>query len=399
MPLLFADPAADSTTAKTENTGIANSAGTPLFRIRAKKEDDGLLAANPLKGRFGAPIATTDSTNSGESLPANLSESASQTDSPEIATQQSSSNRQFSQPTIQDELLSNGIRSAIHPNLGGELLVENPLTGAVFGVSEEDVSSVITESSKTVSDSNQTSDTELAENLTNRGTSRNAPTTRAEHHPDKLPAASFFLNSPQATSQSPLSAASQRTYGHWMRDDNLLTFKYVGSGHTDRFTAKLVEWTVALNNEPEIAPSIKVFADTFSNPKGPGQCAQCHNPVAGIVPGETDRWRAIVRDPSKKLFTRFNHAPHTLLADCQSCHALGDYSGDSGVESLPPVSTHLASWKETGSSASRTASTTGLKPVTPTNCATCHRTGGSPNTCTTCHNYHVTGSPSALPAR
>ncbi len=381
---------------------VTGLGGAPLFRF-VQEPDDTLLAENPLKNRFPATPSTagTKGSAAGAALPEYSSSSRTleeirQSESPPIAAQRSFAQEPYSPTTGQDDLNTGGQVTAFEPDRTGEVLAGNPLAGlrptARPFVNNESSSRPAENAPST----NQSAETELAENLANRRPPGNAPPIRAADQSEKMPAASFF--SAQAVPDGGPKRVVRQVSGDWTCDDRMLVFRYFPAGHADRLSAILLEWNHLISVKQHHSQAVQHFSAAFAATTGPGQCTQCHNlagakenPAAAL--SHASLWTARLRDPVQKNFTRFNHAPHTMLCDCHSCHALDQ--GEQGTVTGPRH--QLAAWKKRShtpmaSGGDPAASRSGLIPLTPENCASCHRRGASPTDCTHCHNYHVTGT-------
>ena len=182
----------------------------------------------------------------------------------------------------------------------------------------------------------------------------------------------------------------------WFRDDFQFVIGYRPGGHAD---VTLRHWTdlVAATGADASASAWEPLARRLLADDGLGNCQQCHS---GTQPGLANdnsqlanqdspfslasyhrqstgliQWKASLRDPLSKGFTKFSHGPHLLqtgLRDCQQCHQLND------VESTSPPRPELNSIARSD-----------FQPITRSNCASCHREGSTSNGCATCHRYHV----------
>ncbi len=161
----------------------------------------------------------------------------------------------------------------------------------------------------------------------------------------------------------------------WFRNDQLFRISYRPSGHADPCIQNWIELVTQATDADTRVETKQLFEKTISM-TGVGLCRTCH--TLDQLPDRSFmvNWRAEYRNPSVRSFTRFAHGPHTLqptLQDCSHCHRLDLQAGN--AESFLLVDA--------------TRSVSNFKPMTKSDCASCHQKGRTGNGCTQCHNYHV----------
>ncbi len=199
--------------------------------------------------------------------------------------------------------------------------------------------------------------------------------------------------------QQPNSAfpdAPDRDAPGWFRDDFQFVIGYRPGGHADVTLRHWIE-LVAAPGADSTESAWEPLARRLLANDGLGNCQQCHNGSRPALTNDNSQlasqdspfslasyyrrstgsiqWKASLRDPLSKGFTKFSHGPHLLqtgLRDCQQCHQLNDV--DSFSRSSPELSSIARS---------------DFQPITRSNCASCHREGSTSNDCATCHRYHV----------
>lgn len=392
MPELVTTGTGASDDRGTATSRLDPAASNPVFQ-RMARQDEGsgeLLAVNPLAGklvRSSASSAPADSLTAAEqpvqSATATPENGAATASIPELPAQQSA--RQEASRTSGAGVDIYKQTPAAYPpaNVDGETLAVNPLKGK-FGKAAEAAISPLPDQREP----------KLADNLADRSPPGEATPKLAENQPDKPPAARFFL------------APSPSDSAQWLRDDVRMVLARRPSGHDDPWAAFWIEVLSAAPSGNTDNSGVSLLARTMLDHQGPGQCLQCHSLPSPVTAGQElaslsskkGTWRSWIRDPAEKGFTRFNHQPHLLVADCQSCHALvgeGDREPDSRTSPFQLVSSRTGNAASSlagplaGSPAFTLSSHSGLRPLTPANCSSCHHRGGSPTGCTTCHHYHV----------
>jgi hypothetical protein len=122
--------------------------------------------------------------------------------------------------------------------------------------------------------------------------------------------------------------------GGWYLDSQLLSLKYMPSGHADPVVAAWVQFAGLM--DASARPNVNGAAGTGNDmqpwhspnwkpgSEAVGGCTECH-----LLPSYTTHdlsrsdWRAEAGS-SAKTFTKFSHKPHMTLAvtaDCKHCHA------------------------------------------------------------------------------
>ena len=169
--------------------------------------------------------------------------------------------------------------------------------------------------------------------------------------------------------------------GGWFRNDQLFQISYRPSGHSDRLLTVLSE-VVATTPEAESHPAIGACFKKMTSNGSVGACNECHTTDQQHDKSFQINWQPKYRDPLRRSFTKFSHAPHTIqteLSDCTSCHTLDPNNSNANS---------FTSFNAENSSSN-------FSPITKLNCIRCHQEGGAGNQCTECHNYHI-GSPASL---
>lgn len=367
-------------TSKLDTSGLA-----PLFRRGL--QDDGLLAENPAR-----KLLAVDGGGTAGGQPA----VEAFTDRPQRldqAAQQATSATSSSPSPLPVETTSDGGVTLPPAKHTGELLATNPLAGqlAAGGGPTQ---------AQPASPAHQPN-TGLAEDLASRRSPRNASHPQAAHQPDQLPAARpFSLGSGSSEGSGSISPSprsewvpdpfSSLSSSGWRVDHQSLSLSRQPAGHADVLTRAWLEWLTRMPARSGESSHLSLFRDQLTTVASPGQCALCHQPQLDLASGAV-LWTGPLRDPAIRSFTRFDHGPHAIVADCQSCHPLLR----SGPADWPRVPARLTAWPPPN--ATRSASfvnASGLQPAALHNCTSCHRPGGTPDGCTTCHNYHL-GPPSA----
>ncbi|RMF37789.1 MAG: hypothetical protein D6753_16960 [Planctomycetota bacterium] len=200
--------------------------------------------------------------------------------------------------------------------------------------------------------------------------------------------------------------ARRAAYGGWLVDADTLSLKYRGLGHADpaitAWADYLRELDSLLSAERSSGTQLAFLAAAVGQPARkplellPGNCSQCHlnqpprtydaglsmfsSAGSGRTLVHTDghgddrtNWMAVQRPDTARLFTRFDHTPHTALpelADCAYCHRMDD----------PPV--------PDGNHVGNSQRAIEFAPMQREQCVACH-SDGDVSRCTTCHLYHV----------
>jgi hypothetical protein len=176
-----------------------------------------------------------------------------------------------------------------------------------------------------------------------------------------------------------VSAEDWATEGGWYLDEDTFALVYRIAGHADAFKRGWIDATRrrVLGDGVASDAAERIF-NQFTDAETYGSCAKCHAVESGV--GETGHvvhWHAVGQAEALTQFTAFAHGPHlTELGDeaCLACHEVHDLSERDAA-------------REAG------APTTCFRPLSISNCQSCHGDGGVSDDCLTCHNYHV-GVPS-----
>ncbi len=161
----------------------------------------------------------------------------------------------------------------------------------------------------------------------------------------------------------------------WYRDDRTLQISYRPSGHADPCLKSWID-LVSRIKSANVRPETEQLFETTLAASGIGLCQTCHT-----VDQQSDQtflvnWLAEYRDPARRSFTKFSHAPHliqTELRDCSSCHELDSQRSN----------THTFQGFDPNEFISN------FRPIVKADCITCHQQGRTNSSCTQCHDYHV----------
>lgn len=350
---------------------LALSDAAPLFHRAIQDED--LLAENPARQLIATGGTATGADRGAHEQPATdaLAETSRPSDQ---MVQQAFPAGESSRAAVDDESKQDGRTTPSPAQHTGELLATNPLAGqlATDGGQPQ------------AQPAHQLPNTGLAENLASRRPPRNASPPQAANQPEKLPAARPFSLSESSSAESAAPSATSAPSA-WQADSRRLTLSRPPAGHADHQTQAWLEWLVRTPARQGESRHLTLFRSQFTAATSPGQCALCHQPRHDPV-SDAVCWTDPHRDPVFRTFTRFDHHPHTIVADCESCHPLLR-SDPAGWARVP---TRLTSWPPRAESPSASfINASGLQPVSLANCTACHRPGGTPDACTTCHNYHI----------
>lgn len=364
---------------------------------RQANADDGLLAENPVRHLRG-------SSHSSQPALAQTVQPATPTFPGQASPPSQSASRDPAGPRSSSTVPADDRTSGRSPSgsAGSDVLAENPLAG-------------MTGDAGTAAGGQPSSEPALpglAEHLaTRRLPPGNALHPQAENQPAPQPAASPLPFAPQLSRNgSPPRAGRGVAPGSsdWQVDQQRLAIIWPASGHADPWTRVWLDWAAEWPGDRSVSPASRQFRERFASADGPGQCALCHNiqpvrkwpPVDGdavqILPASFHRggnavpefgnWAVPVRNPAVRGWTRFSHAPHDLVARCDTCHALDDSTRPAASNSfaMGGAGPGLSGRQQAGTPPS------GLVPAGKQVCASCHAPGGAPAGCTTCHNYHLT---------
>ena len=220
-------------------------------------------------------------------------------------------------------------------------------------------------------------------------------------------AADQSLPKPEATVTSRGQRAS--TGLGWYVSHHDRTIRYRPIGHEDPLLQTLLERVTARLRYPNSSESDTLWSlhNLLSNPSasgsitsnGPiasGRCLACHTTDNTSLDGELRvNWHARRPGSMVRPFTRFEHAPHILSADgdsCETCHQLETGRRDNAdtfrLEFFERDANQL--WHQTTDP--NHILTSGFQAVTRSNCRTCHNQTQASQSCVECHNYHASGS-------
>jgi len=187
---------------------------------------------------------------------------------------------------------------------------------------------------------------------------------------------------PETSEPAPIPAPAEMTIapttpaGPWLVDETTFSIRYQPTGHADHVLEAWIDWTVqsAEATGDRTGPTIEQFLGVGSV----GSCARCH--VSQSTSGALEvHWRGGDPAAGGRPWTEFSHRPHVLLGsvdECRTCHAV-----NSMTQPHLPVSplAELA----IGTRA------IDFRPITRSQCTTCHFPKGAASRCMTCHNYHI----------
>jgi len=336
--------------------------------MRRKIQDGEQLAENPVGQLLQGKALSSKSPR--PEIPQSQA-SQSQLASTGSALQQEWPEQQSSLHPQRSDSIQQATDNRTAANRSGELLATNPLqTG---GARSPGIAQPATATSQL------SSVTELSGNLAESRSLGNASPKQIVNRSDQLPADGSFFSPAGLNIQSPASG--------WKTNHDLMVISWHPAGHADPFSRMLLEW-ISSNSVHPSDPSFNHFAHSFAAPSGPGQCIHCHRTSSLPGNGGPVNWQSTTGLNPGKGFTRFDHGPHNLIADCESCHQLADPN-----RQTPGRSPFRLAGSQSGNKlATLTSADCGLKPVAANNCTSCHRPNGSPHGCTTCHNYHISGT-------
>lgn len=181
--------------------------------------------------------------------------------------------------------------------------------------------------------------------------------------------------------QADTSSADLLSQGGWFLDHEVLTIAYRASGHADKFVPG---WVEALGESA--AQTMNAAArwryDDFCATKSVAQCVRCHRTAYGRIadhPEKQLQW-TVSATSTVKSFTKFNHAPHLILAelaDCKQCHQMRPiHIGDMITQPDSVLATYHEQYSD-------------FEPIFKQSCASCHQRRAAGDDCLNCHNYHV----------
>jgi hypothetical protein len=182
-----------------------------------------------------------------------------------------------------------------------------------------------------------------------------------------------------------LKPGSHLSDGGWMIDKNRLSISYIPIGHADPWLASVLESANDLleadrirsgsNREPNDVRKVFIAKQLLSA-QSIGRCAECHQSIA--QPNSTvtqisfraqdhERWRSKRLSTATRSLTKFDHGPHLIqpqLQTCVACHAM--------TSEQPKHALHSE-----------------FASIKIEQCASCHHPQAAGDNCTQCHNYHA----------
>jgi hypothetical protein len=185
-----------------------------------------------------------------------------------------------------------------------------------------------------------------------------------------------------------LKPGSHLSDGGWMIDKNRLSISYIPTGHADSWLASVLESASDSieadrnlsdsNREPN--ETRKVFiAKQLLSAQSVGRCTECHQRIAqtnstitpiSLQARDQDRWRSKRVSTAMRSLTKFDHGPHLIQPQLQSCIACHAMTGERPTLPMNPLHSEFASIKIE-------------------QCASCHHPQAAGDNCTQCHNYHA----------
>ena len=186
----------------------------------------------------------------------------------------------------------------------------------------------------------------------------------------------------------PPRASHHLKTGGWMIDSQRLAIAYVPTGHADAWLANIIELSAEVIQEStQRVPSdhrMRVIAEQLLSAQGIGRCTECHSNfknassesrLVGVDLGQSnrgstqvnDRWHAERFSVAVRQLTKFDHGPHLIqpqLQSCVACHA----------------------WNEAKKLDDNLSEFSALKIE---QCTSCHLPNAAGDHCTQCHNYHA----------
>jgi hypothetical protein len=201
---------------------------------------------------------------------------------------------------------------------------------------------------------------------------------------------------PKSSKASPsgkLTANKLVGSGGWYLDTQLLSLKYMPSGHADPVVAAWIQFAALIDSTRPANPS---EAQPWHSPtwkpgsEAVGGCTECHLlPTISAKSLTIHDWKA-ESGAKAKTFTKFNHTPHmtqAVTADCKHCHQFNDTAVSRYAElakTFNDKSSRLVYQQST-----QQHFRCEFKAMEKSQCNACHRAGGASEGCTQCHNYHV----------
>lgn len=313
------------------------------------KQDEDTLAVNPLKDLVN-PKSPIEPVQDNESQPTQpIVVNTNDNDLPKVVDSNQGSVR-ISNPNIP------------RSNSQGEVLAHNPLQELGLAPSTSSVESelprVITPGQQPEENSQQPSSQSVAQNT-------NSSSDQSPNNDD------LFLDV--------LASVMKHEPGGWYRNDGLFSISYRNMGHGDRY---MKSWTEIANvaNNAGVGPANQLF-EKVNSPLFHGQCASCHTTAKQQISSDDIEldWHPVYRSAASSPITRFSHKPHLTqveLSNCKHCHELNTEQ----TTKLVSVGGEPARFSD-------------FKPITKSNCVTCHQPGAAESHCTTCHSYHVSEHP------
>ena len=188
-----------------------------------------------------------------------------------------------------------------------------------------------------------------------------------------------------------------------MIDKNRLSISYVPSGHADMWLASVLE------SANDVIESDRSRPDSIQEPndlrkvsiakqllsaKGIGGCAECHKNINqpnstgtlissssdkqdGIEKRSVDRWRSQRVSTATRSLTKFDHGPHLIQPQLQTCVACHSWNTEPSalVTGFGHANSHLLQHE--------------FASIKIEQCASCHHPQAAGDNCTQCHNYHA----------
>jgi hypothetical protein len=180
--------------------------------------------------------------------------------------------------------------------------------------------------------------------------------------------------------------------GGWQQQYGVLYYR--STGHADPLIKSWLDGLAARSKDPLALAQLKEGFDFQSGVSSvsSGSCLKCHSvdevrDEAGELTGAKIQWGSLGGGSQRRKATRFDHAPHLILADCRSCHQTREDSDKAYLSAFPD----LGDWNaeaEWSSKANPLQFHSNFKELEKNSCSVCHDRGHVGDNCTQCHLYH-----------
>ncbi len=203
--------------------------------------------------------------------------------------------------------------------------------------------------------------------------------------------------------------ASETETRSWYLDNDVWVIGYRPTEHRDPFLQAWLDLTAPnADQRPENLLQLalsKIFWELGRDYSGkspsnkeeygsPGACLMCHMERNDTA----EHHRSIVWGPPQiadreDQWTRFSHAPHVSITDCQGCHTKNEcYQDRTQFQSMyrhPSQQVAISANPRQGEDDACQGSNWNFAPIRKDKCVTCHVSDRAGDGCLQCHVYHV----------